>query len=649
MSLFIPPPSATFTTPADVYHARQEHFAALRDAYQRRSDQQGLVNVAAFLLAAAWVVLGLWQGSLAFYALAVLFLIGFMASYSYHARLDEQRRRYAELVAQNAEGVQRLARDWRTLPMPKYPPAPVDHPIATDLDLAGHAGLLHLLNTAHTPAGLATLQNWILYPAAPEIVAERQLATQDLAPRVDFRDALQLAGRLMGDVQRTYEGLLTWAEGKPILDPNGWLLWAARILPLVNVVLIILQVAGVTRYPLWLLGAVVGYALTMRYGKDIQDHITAVAERQNVFRAYAELFDLITAETFTAQALQRLKGQLAGEHAAGQQMRRLAAIMPLVQFQTMPLFIIIQSLIMWSFHVLWLLEWWQRISGKQARRWLAAVGDLEALAALATLAHDQPAWAYPALAAAIPPGIAARNLGHPLLPSATCTGNDVALGPPGTFLLVTGSNMSGKSTLLRAIGINVVLAQAGGPVCAAELTLSPMRLATSIRIQDSLEQGVSYFMAELQVLKAVVDAAQAQHDSRASVRSAKPRAGKVAVIPATCLFLLDEILHGTNTAERQIAARHIIQHLLALGALGAVSTHDLTLARSPELEATSTKVHFTEGFARVNGTPVMRFDYQLRPGLATSTNALKLMEIVGLPGLVDEESAISTTRADEYL
>lgn len=630
MPLFIPPPVAMFATPADAYHARQDHFAVLRAEYQRRSDQQGIVNVVLFILAAGWAVLGLWRGSSGFYALAVLFLVGFMVSYSYHARLDEQRRRYAELVAQNAEGVQRLARDWRTLPLPKYPPAPADHPFAADLDLTGHAGLLHLLNTAHTPAGLATLQDWILTPAPPEIVVKRQAAVQELAPRVDFRDALQLAGRLMGDVQRTYEGLLAWAEGDALLDPLGWLLWVARILPLVNVGLIILQLTGVTPYPWWLLGAAVGYVLTMRYGKAIHARITAVAERQNVFRAYAELFDLIAAETFAAPALQRLKGDLAGAHHAGQQMRRLAAIMPLVQFQTMPLFIIIQSLTLWSVHVLWLLEWWQRVSGHQARHWLAAVGDVEALAALASLSHDQPAWVFPTLSASIPPGLSARYLGHPLLPTSACIGNDVALGPPGTFLLVTGSNMSGKSTLLRAIGINVVLAQAGGPVCAATLDLSPLRLATSIRIQDSLEQGVSYFMAELQRLKDVVDAAQAQQSS-----------------PRACLFLLDEILHGTNTAERQIAARHIIQHLLGLGALGAVSTHDLTLARSPSLEATSTKVHFTEDFARVNGTPVMRFDYQLRPGLATSTNALKLMEIVGLPGLVaNAEPEVNTLTAE---
>jgi DNA mismatch repair ATPase MutS len=195
------------------------------------------------------------------------------------------------------------------------------------------------------------------------------------------------------------------------------------------------------------------------------------------------------------------------------------------------------------------------------------------------------------------------------------------VGPPGTFLLVTGSNMSGKSTLLRAIGVNVVLAQAGGPVCADDMAIPPLALATSVRVRDSLEYGVSYYMAELRRIKEVVDAAT---EARAEGKR----------VP---FFLLDEILHGTNTSERQIAARRIIRHLLALGATGVVSTHDLTLADSPDLARVSQQVYFTEQFSRGPEGPVMRFDYRLRPGVATSTNALKLMEIVGLP--VDDDTA----------
>jgi len=284
---------------------------------------------------------------------------------------------------------------------------------------------------------------------------------------------------------------------------------------------------------------------------------------------------------------------------------------------------VIQATTLWTFHVLWLLERWQARAGGSVRRWMDLLSQVDALGALAALKYDQPDWAFPRVVESASEmtdaTLIARNLGHPLLPPETCVGNDVSVGPPGRFLLVTGSNMSGKSTLLRAIGLNVVLAQMGGPVCANELTLPPLALLSSIRVRDSLEEGVSYFMAELQRLKAVVTGAEATSADGSR----------------TAFFLLDEILHGTNTSERQVAARRIIRHLLAVGATGAVSTHDLTLADAPDLATSATQVHFTEQFARGPDGPTMRFDYTLRPGIATSTNALKLMEIVGLP--VDEE------------
>ncbi|HEX6606317.1 MAG TPA: DNA mismatch repair protein, partial [Chloroflexia bacterium] len=171
-----------------------------------------------------------------------------------------------------------------------------------------------------------------------------------------------------------------------------------------------------------------------------------------------------------------------------------------------------------------------------------------------------------------------------------------------------------KSTLLRAIGTNIVLAQAGGPVCATAMRLPPVTLWTSMRIQDNLEQGVSYFMAELRRLKQVVDAARTTHTA------GSPR----------LFYLLDEILQGTNTAERQIAARRIILYLVGQGALGTVSTHDLTLADVPEVAAAAQPIHFVETVHSDGAGPAMTFDYKIRPGIATSTNALRLMEIVGL-------------------
>jgi DNA mismatch repair ATPase MutS len=284
----------------------------------------------------------------------------------------------------------------------------------------------------------------------------------------------------------------------------------------------------------------------------------------------------------------------------------------------------LQLLFLWDFHVLALLERWQRDFGARARGWLGALGDLEALAALAGLAHDNPGWAFPRVAereAQRPATLEARGLGHPLLAAGARVPNDVTLGPPGTFLLVTGSNMSGKSTLLRAIGVNVVLAQAGGPVCAESLALPPLDLATSLLIEDSLADGISFFMAELLRIRQVVDAAD--------------RAESAGNEGRVLLYLLDEILRGTNTRERQIAVRRVLGHLLSQGALGAVSTHDLELAEIPELAAACRPVHFRESLApeaEREGQPVMTFDYKLREGVATTANALQLLDLVGLGG-----------------
>jgi DNA mismatch repair ATPase MutS len=201
---------------------------------------------------------------------------------------------------------------------------------------------------------------------------------------------------------------------------------------------------------------------------------------------------------------------------------------------------------------------------------------------------------------------------HPLIAADRRVANDVRIGPPGTILLVTGSNMSGKSTLLRAIGLNAVLAQAGAPVCAAAMTVPPVELQTSIRVQDSLELGLSYFMAALARLKQIVDAA---------ARLDPPQAGR------RLLYLLDEVLQGTNSVERAVAVRAVAQHLIDARAIGAMTTHDLALAEDEPLKSCAVLVHFTE---QVQPGGTMTFDYRLRDGIATSTNALRLMQLMGI-------------------
>jgi DNA mismatch repair ATPase MutS len=333
---------------------------------------------------------------------------------------------------------------------------------------------------------------------------------------------------------------------------------------------------------------------------------------------YADLFEPIAEMPAASAHLIELRRQTA-DHGieAGAEIQRLGRIMDLanLRFSSMAYFLV-QSVTAWDFHVLALLERWQRRNGQHVRRWFEVLAEWEALASLASLAHDNPTWIFPAIRQQpdAEKTVSARSLGHPLIPDGRRVANDVSVGPPGTFLMVTGSNMSGKSTLLRAIGANLVLAQAGAPVCAAELSMPPVLLATSMRIHDSLTDGVSYYMAELRRLKQIVDAARERPADSHRI----------------LLFLLDEILQGTNTAERQIAVRRVLSHLLAQGTIGAVSTHDLQLAAAPSLSSAGRAVHFRETIHVESGRHEMTFDYRLRPGLATTSNALKLLEIVGL-------------------
>ena len=600
--------------PQQTYERRCAEFGRQRDEYARRSARLSSLRLGLFLAALALGLLAVVHSPWWWLGVAGLGL-AFVVAVAQHHEVERTRSRNADLATLNEHGLARLRRDWAHLPLNEpAEPAPTNS-YANDLDVFGHASLLHLIGGAVTPIGLGVLRGWLLQPAPPTIITERQAAVRELAPMLEFRDAMALRGRAASGAKTSFEQFLRWAEGDTSFPP-AWLVWTARIMPVLTIGAFVAYFAGWTVVPWWLVLVVVNLLIISSVGQRGDGIIGQVSARQNAYRAYADLFGLVATQSWTSPKLRDLHTSLAADGLrADQQMARLNRIMGFAEQRFSFFYIALQAFTLWSIHVAWALQRWQRDVGPHVRRWMTTLGEIEALSALAVLHHDQPDWVLPQIGTSAAPRVWGENIGHPLLPTERARTNDAAIGPPQTFLLVTGSNMSGKSTLLRAVGLNVVLAQAGGPVCATTFHLPPLTLATSMRINDSLEGGVSYFMAELLRLKWVVDVAeQTQRDGERMT-----------------LFLLDEILHGTNTSERQIAARQIIQHLLAIGAIGAVSTHDLTLAAAPDIAASSQPFYFTEQFSRGPDGPVMEFDYTLRPGLAPSTNALKLMEIVGLP------------------
>jgi ABC-type multidrug transport system fused ATPase/permease subunit len=605
------------TVPAEPRLGYETRLAAATSGYERVNARWNLVanaRLVAFLAAVAAAAWGLWGRAPTGWALAGGLLGVFVVLAVYHARLGQQRARLATLRAIQEEALARVDRRWGDLPMPWVPEVPPDHPYAEDLDIVGRASLFQLLDTTATRMGRESLAAWLLEPVDPMVATVRQGAVAELAPLLDLRQEIELRGRAASGSESDPEPFLAWAEDPHGLSDRAWLRWVAWLGPIAIIALGIADLSGIVPEPLWGVPLLVNVLVGATAARRAYATIAEVVTEQRAITAYAGQLQVLAAADFADPALRHLQERLgSGEHGAPAMLRRLGRLTGMAIPPSSVLYVPIQALTLWDVHVLFALERWKRDGGCDARRWLTTLGETEALAALAGLRRDYPDWTFPTIERE-GDTYRATLLGHPLLHGDMRVRNDVTVGPPGTFLLVTGSNMSGKSTLLRAAGVNAVLAQAGGPVCAAALALPPVALWTSARVQDSLERGVSFFLAELQRLKLIVDAATQAREQGG------PRV----------MYLLDEILQGTNTAERSVAARRVIAYLVDQGAIGAVSTHDLALADDPRLAKSAVSVHFTDTVGEGPDAPPMSFDYRLRPGVATTTNALRLMRLIGL-------------------
>lgn len=621
-------------SPDSTYRQRLDSFTAEADRWASRSRAFSITRLVVFLGVLVCGFLAVYNASTSPTAWLVAggaLLAVFVVLVMLHDRVIRQERRFRDLAGLNREGLARLAHEWSAMPEPgaihldgQDPDEPP--PLARDLHLFGHASLFHLIGAHLSPPGRNTLARWLLEPASPDEIQRRQAAVEELATRIDLRQELARRASQLTDTDADVEPFLSWAEDEP------WLLRKPALIAL-SFLLPALTLGG---FAAWGLGAIpfaaalllpwVNIAVSAWLGAPMHEIFDRVSARETPFQHYAALLaafdEAASQDGFQSDLLREKQAELtASGLSAARQMETLHQRVVLSDSRhSAPLNFVLESLFLWCFHVLRRIERWQRSCGGEARRWLTALGEIEALAALARLRFDRPDWALPEIVTEGPQRLTAHDLAHPLLPPATRVANDVEVGPPGTFVLVTGSNMSGKSTLLRALGINVVLAQAGGPVCARSLRLPPLALGTSILIEDSLEDGISFFMAELLRLREIVETAR---KSRGEGR--------------TLLYLLDEVLRGTNSRERRLAARSILHHLLEAGAIGAVSTHDPALLESEELVAASRAVYFQETVhADAAGEKVMSFDYTLREGVNSGGNALKLLELVGLGELRDE-------------
>ncbi|MGB6194519.1 MAG: mismatch repair protein [Terracidiphilus sp.] len=587
--------------PADLYARRLGELELARTAEARRHRIYGTAKLALGLvtLAAAFALLHYTQ----FIALLFIPIAAYIVLAVLHDRLLRVLHIHTRTIDFYQRGVDRLEDRWAGRGEGGDRFLDPEHPYARDLDLFGPASLFELLASVRTRAGEETLAAWLMVAAPVDEVVARQHAVGDLAPRIAFREQLFL----LGSTVRTgvnAEALAAWGEAAPAFSAR-----ATRVTTAVLAVLWIMSLLAWYFYGLgWLAGLL--SVLNLAWAHRIYTRVDAAAGAAEAATEDLELLagvlTLVEQEPFTASRLISLQSKLkVGSVAPSAAIRRLARMAEYLRHRHNRFFRPFDLFLFWSALLLFSVENWQRAYGPQIRGWLAIVGECEALVSLSTYAYEHPADFFPEFAgpAAL---FDAEGLAHPLLPAARSVPNTVTLGDGVRLMILSGPNMSGKSTFIRAIGLNAVLAQCGAPVRATRLRLSPLAVAASICVLDSLSGGVSRFYAEIRKIKLITDLAGG---------------------PRPVLFLLDELLSGTNSDDRLAGTESVVRTLVARNAIGIVSTHDLALARIPAaMGSRAANFSFEDRFENDR----LVFDYTLHPGIAKTRSALQLMQSIGL-------------------
>ena len=515
------------------------------------------------------------------------------------------------------------------------------HLYGRDLDVFGTASLFRLLSNARTRMGEKTLAAWLSVPSAPDIVKERQQAAVELAPNLDLRENLSVLGEEV-EAGVHPEALAAWGEREPVLMPGPFRA-VARVLSLLGAGAIasfffylaaglkIIEPAPETLVTVVVYFAVVAVSLVgvmLRFKSRTDPIIEEVDEAAADLSLLSAVLAKLEAEQFSSPRLQALRAELDVEgRPPSYCIRRLNFLTDMADSRHNQFVAWIGPVLLWDLHLAYALEDWRRGSGPALRRWLSAVGEIEALSSLAGYRYEHPDDVFPEFTTESPV-FDGEQLRHPLLAEDVSIANDVKIGGDLRVLVVSGSNMSGKSTLLRTVGLNTVLAQAGAPVRAKRLRLSRLSVGASIQIQDSLQEGTSRFFAEITRLGRIMAKARGEKagkDQRPGVEERDNRREDDALPPV--LFLVDELLNGTNSHDRRIGAEAIVRGLVDRSAIGLVTTHDLALAHIADaLGPGGENVHFEDHLE--DGR--MRFDYLLRPGVVEKSNAIALMRSVGL-------------------
>ncbi|HEX6494996.1 MAG TPA: mismatch repair protein [Acidobacteriaceae bacterium] len=583
-----------------VYSSR---LAALEAERTRLRHRDRLFGFSKLAFAIAAVVCAIWLASahpgLLAWALvpALVFAILWIA----HERLLRASNESARLESFYRRGLARLDDAWSGHGDAGHRFLDSGHLYARDLDIFGAGSLYELISQAASAPGQHTLSDWLLHPAEPDEIIERQEAIRELTARLDLREQLALAADAIHE--GTPETLIRWAESRERSVPD-WLLFVAPPLALFWLAGLFYWLA--TSNIAWLvIFSVINAALTTRFIGAIKCAAVDVLQVSPLLGPLHRVLAVYEAQDFRSPRLTALTAALSSKGLAPSRViAKLERNLHWLESSDNWFVKLVNRFVFWTPLCMLAIEAWRRRHGRSVRTWLSSIGDFEALSSLACFAYERPACSFPALRTDRP-ALDAVGLTHPLLPPATAIPNDISFDTAHALIIVSGPNMAGKSTLLRAIGLNVALAQCGAPVCCSSLTLSPLAVGASITVQDSLQSGLSRFYAEIQRLKQITDLAATQ----------------------PTLFLLDELLSGTNSHDRRVGTEALLRGLLARNAIGLITTHDLALTEiAGELNDRAINMHFGDRFSAGE----LHFDYKLASGIADSTNALQLMRAVGL-------------------
>jgi hypothetical protein len=596
-------------SPSELYSAKLTHWSERLARAQRQYDQFGNARLATGIAAVAVTGFSIGTSMISPWWLALPVAI-FVVLAIVLSRLDQERDAATRGVAYYDRAIGRIEDRWIGTGSQGERFRDSRHVYADDLDLFGRGSLFELLSTARTGAGERMLAEWLMAPGEREEVAARQEAVAELRPRIDLREEIALMGE---DIRAAVDarGLSGWGTAPPVRFFKG----ARVVAPVLACAAVVafgyffarggFSDATVSAAPF--LFAVMA---EMAFGFAVRPSVTAVTGAVSApaheLRMLALLLERLENEQFSSARMMRLAGELKilGT-TASQRIRRLTRLIELLDSSENMFFRPIAHLLVWNAQFAMAVEAWRTVNGPQIGKWIEAAAEFEALCSLSAYAFERPDATFPSLE---PEGplFDAETLRHPLIPKAVAVPNDVRLGVTERLWIVSGSNMSGKSTLMRAVGLNAVMAWAGAPVACARLNISPLLIGASMSTHDSLADNRSRFYAEISRLRDVVELARTGHPT---------------------LFLLDELLSGTNSHDRRIGAEAVIRGLVERGAIGLVSTHDLALAEiASTLDGRAANVHFED---HLEGGEI-RFDYRLRQGVVTRSNALELMRAVGL-------------------